>query len=99
MSLTVSRGARRQGREEHWYRSAAERPCRHGRRLFPGKFAGPFLRAFDKETGQLLWEHELEANAEGIPRVSRERAAIHRVRRGRLMGHRRRSSVEESAAP
>ena len=28
-----------------------------------------FLRAFDKETGQLIWEHELEANPEGIPAV------------------------------
>jgi len=28
-----------------------------------------FLRAFDKETGQLVWEHELEANPEGIPAV------------------------------
>jgi quinoprotein glucose dehydrogenase len=28
-----------------------------------------FLRAFDKETGQLIWQHELEANPEGIPAV------------------------------
>ena len=28
-----------------------------------------FLRAFDKETGQLVWEHELEANPEGMPAV------------------------------
>ncbi len=28
-----------------------------------------FLRAFDKETGRLIWEHELEANPEGIPAV------------------------------
>ncbi len=28
-----------------------------------------FLRAFDKETGQLVWEHELEANPEGVPAV------------------------------
>ena len=27
------------------------------------------LRAFDKETGKVLWEHELEANPEGIPAV------------------------------
>jgi len=27
------------------------------------------LRAFDKETGRLVWEHELEANPEGIPAV------------------------------
>ena len=28
-----------------------------------------FLRAFDKETGALLWEHELDGNPEGIPAV------------------------------
>ena len=28
-----------------------------------------FLRAFDKATGQLVWEHELEANPEGMPAV------------------------------
>ena len=28
-----------------------------------------FLRAFDKTTGQLVWEHELEANPEGVPAV------------------------------
>jgi quinoprotein glucose dehydrogenase len=27
------------------------------------------LRAFDKDTGKILWEHELEANPEGIPAV------------------------------
>jgi quinoprotein glucose dehydrogenase len=27
------------------------------------------LRAFDKDTGALVWEHELEANPEGIPAV------------------------------
>jgi quinoprotein glucose dehydrogenase len=27
------------------------------------------LRAYDKETGAVLWEHELEANPEGIPAV------------------------------
>jgi quinoprotein glucose dehydrogenase len=27
------------------------------------------LRAFDKETGRVVWEHELEANPEGIPAV------------------------------
>jgi quinoprotein glucose dehydrogenase len=28
-----------------------------------------FLRAFDKETGNVIWEHELEANPEGVPAV------------------------------
>ena len=28
-----------------------------------------FVRAFDKETGQLVWEYELEANPEGVPAV------------------------------
>ena len=28
-----------------------------------------FLRAFDKDTGMVIWEHELEANPEGIPAV------------------------------
>jgi quinoprotein glucose dehydrogenase len=28
-----------------------------------------FLRAFDKDTGKVVWEHELEANPEGIPAV------------------------------
>ncbi len=28
-----------------------------------------FLRAFDKLTGELVWEHELEANPEGVPSV------------------------------
>jgi quinoprotein glucose dehydrogenase len=27
------------------------------------------IRAFDKNTGEVLWEHELEANPEGIPAV------------------------------
>ena len=28
-----------------------------------------FLRAFDKDTGALVWEHELDGNPEGIPAV------------------------------
>jgi quinoprotein glucose dehydrogenase len=28
-----------------------------------------FLRAYDKDTGQVIWEHELDANPEGIPAV------------------------------
>ena len=28
-----------------------------------------FVRAFDKTTGELVWEHELEANPEGVPAV------------------------------
>ena len=28
-----------------------------------------FLRAYDKDTGEVVWEHELEANPEGIPAV------------------------------
>ena len=28
-----------------------------------------FLRAYDKESGALLWEHEIEANPEGVPAV------------------------------
>jgi quinoprotein glucose dehydrogenase len=28
-----------------------------------------FLRAFDKDTGQLIWEHELEGNPSGVPAV------------------------------
>jgi quinoprotein glucose dehydrogenase len=28
-----------------------------------------FVRALDKDTGKILWEHELEANPEGIPAV------------------------------
>jgi quinoprotein glucose dehydrogenase len=27
------------------------------------------IRAYDKSTGRVLWEHELEANPEGIPAV------------------------------
>ena len=28
-----------------------------------------FLRAYDTATGRVVWEHELEANPEGIPAV------------------------------
>ena len=37
--------------------------------IFIGTSADRTVRAFDKDTGKILWEHELEANPEGMPAV------------------------------
>jgi quinoprotein glucose dehydrogenase len=37
--------------------------------LFAANSQDRMLRAYDAETGRVLWEHELEANPEGIPAV------------------------------
>jgi quinoprotein glucose dehydrogenase len=37
--------------------------------LFIGTTADRTVRAYDKDTGQVLWEHELKANPDGIPAV------------------------------
>jgi quinoprotein glucose dehydrogenase len=37
--------------------------------IFVGTWGDGTLRAFDKDTGKVLWEHELEANPEGIAAV------------------------------
>jgi quinoprotein glucose dehydrogenase len=37
--------------------------------IFLGSWADRTVRAFDKDTGQVLWEHELKANPEGIVSV------------------------------
>ena len=34
-----------------------------------GTFPDRTLRAFDKDTGAVLWEKEVEANPEGVPAV------------------------------
>ena len=90
-------GTRRAGRDEHRHRPAAERSGRHGRRPgvpaeFPGSDA-PRVRFTDGR-------HRLGARARGESRgdsrcVRGARPAVHRVRRGRIVGDRRRSGVEE----
>jgi quinoprotein glucose dehydrogenase len=37
--------------------------------IFVGTWGDGILRAFDKDTGKVLWEHQLDANPEGIPAV------------------------------
>jgi quinoprotein glucose dehydrogenase len=37
--------------------------------IFIGTWADRMVRAFDKDTGKMLWEKELEANPEGVPAV------------------------------
>ena len=37
--------------------------------IFVGTNADGIVRAFDKDTGKVLWEHALEANPEGMPAV------------------------------
>ena len=37
--------------------------------IFIGTWSDRTLRAYDKDTGKVLWEKELEANPEGIPAV------------------------------
>ena len=37
--------------------------------IFVGTWGDATVRAFDKDTGKVLWEHELEANPEGIAAV------------------------------
>ena len=37
--------------------------------IFIGTWSDRTLRAYDKETGKVLWEKELDANPEGIPAV------------------------------
>jgi quinoprotein glucose dehydrogenase len=37
--------------------------------IFIGTWSDRTLRAFDKDTGKVLWERELDANPEGIPAV------------------------------
>lgn len=33
------------------------------------RYTGPYVRAFDKDNGKILWEHDLNANPEGLPSV------------------------------
>jgi quinoprotein glucose dehydrogenase len=37
--------------------------------IFIGTWADRTFRAYDKDTGKILWEHELEASPQGIPAV------------------------------
>jgi quinoprotein glucose dehydrogenase len=37
--------------------------------IFIGTWADRYVRAYDKDTGDILWEHELEANPASIPAV------------------------------
>ena len=37
--------------------------------IFIGTWSDRTLRAFDKDTGKILWEKEIEANPEGIPTI------------------------------
>src|SRR2546429_3512800 len=37
--------------------------------VFIGSWGDGFVHAFDKDTGKILWEKELDANPEGIPAV------------------------------
>jgi quinoprotein glucose dehydrogenase len=37
--------------------------------IFAGTFSDRTVRAFDKDTGRVLWEKELESGPEGIPAV------------------------------
>jgi quinoprotein glucose dehydrogenase len=37
--------------------------------IFVGTNGDGYVRAFDKDTGRILWEHDLNANPEGIPSV------------------------------
>jgi quinoprotein glucose dehydrogenase len=37
--------------------------------IFVGMWADRFVRAYDKDTGKILWEKELDASPQGIPAV------------------------------
>jgi quinoprotein glucose dehydrogenase len=37
--------------------------------IFAGTWSDRIVRAYDKDSGKVLWEHELESNPEGIPAV------------------------------
>jgi len=37
--------------------------------IFVGTNGDGYVRAFDKDTGKILWEFDLNANPEGIPAV------------------------------
>ena len=37
--------------------------------VFIGSWGDGFVHAFDKDTGKILWEKELDGNPEGIPAV------------------------------
>ena len=37
--------------------------------IFVGTNGDGYVRAFDKDTGKILWEYDLNANPEGIPAV------------------------------
>jgi quinoprotein glucose dehydrogenase len=37
--------------------------------VFAANSQDRMLRAYDKATGKVLWEHELQANPEGIPAI------------------------------
>ena len=43
--------------------------------IFVGTNGDGYVRAFDKDTGKVLWEHDLNANPEGLPRCSKSTAA------------------------
>ena len=61
--------------------------------IFIGTWSDRTLRAYDKDTGKVLWEKEIDANPEGIPAVYEvARPPVHRLlraRRPRLRQHRR----------
>ena len=63
--------ARGQGSQEHRHRAAAQWSGRHRRRAgLSRELAGPFsARVRQGRPDELVWEHELEANPEGVPAV------------------------------
>jgi quinoprotein glucose dehydrogenase len=65
LTLTAEKGIKNTG--SYWPRGGVVVTA--GGLILAGTKSDSKLRAYDKESGQVLWEHELPAGPEGIPAV------------------------------
>ncbi len=63
----AAKGIKDTGNPQRMYRNGIVATA--GGLIFIGTNGDGYLRAFDKDTGKVLWEHDLNANPEGIPAV------------------------------
>jgi quinoprotein glucose dehydrogenase len=63
----AAKGIKDTGNPQRLYRNGIVATA--GGLIFIGTNGDGYVRAFDKNTGQVLWEHDLNSNPEGIPAV------------------------------
>jgi quinoprotein glucose dehydrogenase len=63
----AEKGIKDTGNPQRLYRNGIVSTA--GGLIFIGTNGDGYVRAFDKETGRVLWEHDLNSNPEGIPAV------------------------------